>query len=138
MHIATVERKNSPLTGGILQHNQNQNKILHLGFTRICTALGANLASFHSHSEYMFLKNLVKTVRRSWDRTWVGGYDAVKERLWLWSDGSNFDYIQWGRGEPNNQGGRENCMEINLKGPTQYVNDEGCSRRNFFICAKNR
>uniref|UniRef100_A0A3B5QKD5 Galactose-specific lectin nattectin-like n=1 Tax=Xiphophorus maculatus TaxID=8083 RepID=A0A3B5QKD5_XIPMA len=45
---------------------------------RNCIALGANLASFHSHSEYIFLKNLVRAARGSWDRTWVGGYDAIQ------------------------------------------------------------
>uniref|UniRef100_A0A3B5R513 Galactose-specific lectin nattectin-like n=1 Tax=Xiphophorus maculatus TaxID=8083 RepID=A0A3B5R513_XIPMA len=102
---------------------------------RNCIALGANLASFHSHSEYIFLKNLVRAARGSWDRTWVGGYDAVKEGVWLWSDGSNFNYCQWGSGEPNNQGGAEHCMEINLKGEhSQTWEDWPCSWKMPFFC----
>uniref|UniRef100_A0A3B5Q525 Galactose-specific lectin nattectin-like n=1 Tax=Xiphophorus maculatus TaxID=8083 RepID=A0A3B5Q525_XIPMA len=110
---------------------------------RNCIALGANLASFHSHSEYIFLKNLVRAARGSWDRTWVGGYDAVKEGVWLWSDGSNFNYCQWGSGEPNNQGGAEHCMEINLKGEHSQTASFYRNRHlkndflSFFICAKN-
>ncbi|XP_054878151.1 ladderlectin-like [Poeciliopsis prolifica] len=102
---------------------------------RYCTALGANLASFHSYYEYIFLKDLVRTKKGSWERTWIGGHDAVRESVWMWSDGSTFNYWRWGSGEPNG-GGRENCMEINLKGSQQYINDEGCSRNNYFICAK--
>ncbi|XP_043974978.1 galactose-specific lectin nattectin-like [Gambusia affinis] len=103
---------------------------------RACTGLRANLASVHNSADQRFLKNLVNSRKGSYVRTWVGGYDAVKEGVWLWSDGSKFTSAPWPRGEPNNLGRNEHCMEINLKGSTMYLNDEGCSRNNFYICAK--
>ncbi|MEQ2244077.1 hypothetical protein ILYODFUR_013417 [Ilyodon furcidens] len=103
---------------------------------RTCISLGANLASFHSHHEYVYLKNLVNRKKGSYVRTWVGGTDAAKDGVWLWTNGSKFNYVSWGRGEPNNNRGREDCMEINLRGRAQHLNDEKCSRRNYFICAK--
>uniref|UniRef100_A0A3Q2TR54 Galactose-specific lectin nattectin n=1 Tax=Fundulus heteroclitus TaxID=8078 RepID=A0A3Q2TR54_FUNHE len=84
---------------------------------RTCIAYGANLASFHSSSEYMYLKSLVYTKKRSYAKTWVGGNDAAREGWWMWTDGSKFNYVSWGSGEPNNRGGRESCMEINRRGP---------------------
>ncbi|XP_016517432.1 galactose-specific lectin nattectin-like [Poecilia formosa] len=102
-----------------------------------CISLGANLASIHSSGEHIFLKELVNSKKGSYQRTWVGGHDAVKEGVWLWSDGSKFDYTKWGSGEPNNLGGKEHCMEINIAGSTQHLNDEVCSRNRFSICAKN-
>uniref|UniRef100_A0A3B3V3J2 C-type lectin domain-containing protein n=1 Tax=Poecilia latipinna TaxID=48699 RepID=A0A3B3V3J2_9TELE len=98
-----------------------------------CISLGANLASIHSSSEHSFLKALVRSKKGSYQRTWVGGHD---EGVWLWSDGSKFDYTKWGSGEPNNLGGKEHCMEINLKGSALYINDEPCTTSSFFICAK--
>uniref|UniRef100_A0A3B3X957 C-type lectin domain-containing protein n=1 Tax=Poecilia mexicana TaxID=48701 RepID=A0A3B3X957_9TELE len=81
-----------------------------------CISLGANLASIHSSGEHIFLKELVNSKKGSYQRTWVGGHDAVKEGVWMWSDGSKFDYTKWGSGEPNNVAGNEHCMEINIAG----------------------
>uniref|UniRef100_A0A3Q2QZQ0 Galactose-specific lectin nattectin n=1 Tax=Fundulus heteroclitus TaxID=8078 RepID=A0A3Q2QZQ0_FUNHE len=103
---------------------------------RTCIAYGANLASFHSSSEYMYLKSLVYTKKRSYAKTWVGGNDAAREGWWMWTDGSKFNYVSWGSGEPNNRGGRESCMEINRRGASRHLNDEKCTTRNYFICAK--
>lgn len=36
--------------------------------------------------------------------------------MWLWSCGKEFDFKKWGKGEPNNHGGGEGCMEINFRG----------------------
>ena len=39
-----------------------------------------------------------------------------QEGVWKWSDGKKFDFNGWHKGEPNNSGGAENCMEINFRG----------------------
>lgn len=46
-----------------------------------------------------------------WDLT-----SSPQDRLWFWSDGSEFDYQNWAKGEPNNSGGREPCIVINWGG----------------------
>uniref|UniRef100_A0AAY5L9C5 C-type lectin domain-containing protein n=1 Tax=Esox lucius TaxID=8010 RepID=A0AAY5L9C5_ESOLU len=80
----------------------------------ICLQLGGNLASVHSLSEYNFL---------------------LSEGVWLWSDGSRFTYQKWNRGEPNNAGGRENCMQMNF-GAEGGQNDSNCVLQNPFMCAR--
>ncbi|XP_072222506.1 galactose-specific lectin nattectin-like [Leuresthes tenuis] len=99
-----------------------------------CISIGGNLASIHSADESLFLSNLVKRVTGHHHLTWVGGFDAVAERRWQWSDGSHFNYRRWGQGQPSNHGGNEHCLEINSGGP--YWNDRPCSSRIPFICGK--
>uniref|UniRef100_A0A672YGE4 C-type lectin domain-containing protein n=1 Tax=Sphaeramia orbicularis TaxID=375764 RepID=A0A672YGE4_9TELE len=99
---------------------------------RTCVSRGANLASIHSPQEYAFIRDLVYTVTGVHKRTWIGGSDASKEGVWLWSDGSKFDFKGWAKGEPNNLG-QEHCMEINLG---DFVNDAKCKVKNSFLCAK--
>ncbi|XP_053174060.1 galactose-specific lectin nattectin-like [Scomber japonicus] len=101
---------------------------------RICSSLSGNLVSIHTKDEYKFLREMIYRATNSHKTTWVGGYDAVKEGVWFWSDGSKFDFTDWGKGEPNNRGG-EGCMEINLRGE-DYVNDGKCQLKRSFICAR--
>lgn len=41
--------------------------------------------------------------------------------LCRWSDGSIVDYRNWGQGEPNNEGGMELCVGMELRdGPSSH------------------
>uniref|UniRef100_A0A3P9N544 Galactose-specific lectin nattectin-like n=1 Tax=Poecilia reticulata TaxID=8081 RepID=A0A3P9N544_POERE len=104
---------------------------------RTCNDFGANLASIHDNNEHDFLKKLVKTETGSFQRTWVGGHDAEKEGVWLWSDGSKFDYNKWSSGQPDNTGSNEHCLAINYEDPTYLWNDAPCTFKYVSICAKN-
>ncbi|XP_038579760.1 galactose-specific lectin nattectin-like [Micropterus salmoides] len=102
---------------------------------RFCTSIGGNLASIQTPEEYTFIRDLIFRSTNSHKPTWVGGYDAVKEGVWLWSDGSKWDFKAWTAGEPNNAGGNENCMQINYSG-RDFVNDYSCTTLNSVLCAK--
>ncbi|XP_052362478.1 ladderlectin-like [Oncorhynchus keta] len=78
-----------------------------------CLALGGNLASVNNLLEYQFMQALTKNTNGHLPDTWIGGFDAVKEGLWMWSDGSRFDYTNWNTGEPNNAGEGEDCLQMN-------------------------
>ncbi|XP_041654463.1 galactose-specific lectin nattectin-like [Cheilinus undulatus] len=103
---------------------------------RHCTTLGANLPSVHSKGAYDFLRNTVNLLSGKDLAIWLGGYDAVKEGVWLWSDGSHFDFKFWHKGEPNNFQGKENCMEMNFM-EKDFVNDNACSTKKAFFCQKH-
>ncbi|KAK6291655.1 hypothetical protein J4Q44_G00374400 [Coregonus suidteri] len=96
--------------------------------------LGANLASVHSSEEEQFLQTLVKT--GGFPPTWIGGFDAdkAKDRLWFWSDGSDFDHQNWAKGRPNNAGARERCIQMNFGGERRW-NNAICGRSLLSVCS---
>ncbi|XP_032422573.1 galactose-specific lectin nattectin-like isoform X1 [Xiphophorus hellerii] len=99
-----------------------------------CISIGGNLASIHNNEENSFLSDMVVRDTGSPAITWVGGYDAITEGQWLWSDGSKFDYTSFAIGEPDNIQQSEHCLEMN------YIvykwNDRSCNQPWPFICAK--
>ncbi|XP_078144186.1 galactose-specific lectin nattectin-like [Centroberyx gerrardi] len=99
-----------------------------------CISQGANLASVHSAAEHNFLRGLINRVTGSYKRTFIGGFDAMKEGVWQWSDGSKFDSTHWNKGEPNNLK-VENCVEMNFRG--NLWNDLSCNAKLSFVCAKD-
>ncbi|XP_074537642.1 galactose-specific lectin nattectin-like [Halichoeres trimaculatus] len=103
---------------------------------KLCTTLGGNLASVHTKEQYEHLRNVLLQLTGRHTTTWLGGYDAAKEGVWLWSDGSEFKFAFWAKGEPNNAGGHENCMEMNFRG-RDFVNDIPCDPKRPFFCAKD-
>ncbi|XP_028439590.1 galactose-specific lectin nattectin [Perca flavescens] len=104
-----------------------------------CKAAGGNLASVHSEEEHVFLKAYINQVTGANGRAWIGGFDSVKKGVWMWSDGSTFDYKNWDVGQPDNFDGEENCLEMNYQG--RNWNDAPCARTTViifpFLCSKN-
>ncbi|XP_039674882.1 galactose-specific lectin nattectin-like [Perca fluviatilis] len=98
-----------------------------------CLFKGGNLASVHSVEEYEFLKTYINQVGGKIDSTWMGGFDSVQEGMWMWTDGSIFDYEHWAPGQPDNSHGGENCLESHL----DTWNDDSCDSKNTFVCSKN-
>ncbi|KAL1261850.1 hypothetical protein QQF64_007115 [Cirrhinus molitorella] len=96
-----------------------------------CLDHGGNLASVHSHGEHDFIKGLVKSSKTFW----IGGFDAVSEGTWFWSDGSKMKFTLWSPTEPNNQGGVEHCIETNFRAKGLW-NDQKCTNKLTFVCAR--
>ena len=71
--------------------------------------------------------------------TWIGGSDRKTEGTFTWSDGTPWDKEQlatlWGKGEPNNSGGNEDCIDI-FPIFSGLFNDAACSLKYQFICEK--
>ncbi|XP_029598180.1 ladderlectin-like isoform X2 [Salmo trutta] len=109
-----------------------------------CLLLGGNLASVHSLSQYNFLQSVIQSSANRAQITWIGANDAIKEGLWLWSDGSRFSYQNWGQRQPDNYNygagndntnGREHCMEMNYGGDFRQ-NDAPCWKQLPFMCSR--
>ncbi|XP_013888866.1 galactose-specific lectin nattectin [Austrofundulus limnaeus] len=99
-----------------------------------CNRFGAHLTSIQGPDQYRFIRRLIEKATGTNTRTWVGGTNTDGD--WTWIDGSPFTFTNWGPGEPNNAGGNEHCMDINLNGQ-DYVNDENCDTKSASICAKD-
>uniref|UniRef100_A0A8C6SUV6 C-type lectin domain-containing protein n=1 Tax=Neogobius melanostomus TaxID=47308 RepID=A0A8C6SUV6_9GOBI len=97
-----------------------------------CNKLGGNLASIHTDWENVFIRGLIN------GNAWLGGHDMDQDGVWMWTDGSPWDYRNWADGEPNNLGGNEDSLEIYAHGPADtFWNDNLSSREMSYICAKD-
>ncbi|KAL0970578.1 hypothetical protein UPYG_G00243980 [Umbra pygmaea] len=109
--------------------------VFEVPYQRNCLILGGNLASVHGLHQYNFLLNVIEKSAKRDQRTWIGANDAVREGIWMWSDGSRFKYHNWSRGQPSKSNNRENCMEMNY-GADRGKNDSPCWIELPFLCAR--
>ena len=64
---------------------------------------------------------------------WIGATDAGHEGNWTWTDGSPVKEGNWWPGEPNNNGGQQNCAIINYREGGKW-DDIGWWIPNTFHC----
>lgn len=96
-----------------------------------CLDKGSDLASIHSYEEQAFLYDIVNKGRHN---AWVGLNDRRIENHMVWTDDTPLDYLNWDAKEPNDNNGRENCIEmVYLSGKW---NDNRCSSYRGYICKK--
>ena len=46
------------------------------------------------------------------EQAWIGGFKD--EGTWKWTDGSTWSYTNWGDGQPDNSGGRQDAVQMNF------------------------
>jgi Ca2+-binding RTX toxin-like protein len=81
-------------------------------------SLGGNLVTVNDATENQFLVNTFGT-----ERLWIGLTDEVVEGQFKWVNGEAVTYTNWFPGEPNDAGGNEDYVEINVNGITGKWND---------------
>ncbi|KAF4115351.1 CD209 antigen-like protein C [Onychostoma macrolepis] len=71
------------------------------------------------------------------ERVWIGLSDREQEGIMKWVDNSPLKQGFWFKGEPNNSGGDEDCIELNYNRETlNSWNDRSCSNKIKGICEK--
>ncbi|KAI5609591.1 hypothetical protein C0J50_9429, partial [Silurus asotus] len=85
-----------------------------MGAEQNCVKMNGHLASLHSKDEYTFLQDLVVSATGSNAETWLGATDVLQENVWVWTDGSAFDYRNWSAGQPDDFLQLEHCLEMNF------------------------
>ncbi|XP_054912313.1 type-2 ice-structuring protein-like [Poeciliopsis prolifica] len=81
-----------------------------------CQSMGGNLASIYNMDYYTQVQKLIRDKTGRDDRAWLGGSDAHWEGSWLWRDNIPVTFTYWCRGEPNNFGFNQHCLEMNFSG----------------------
>ena len=101
-----------------------------------CVAWGGHLASIHSEDDNILLNSI-----RNQDRwTWIGLSDTANDSVYVWTDGTSFNYNSFATGEPNSLSG-ESCFHF-FNGALTW-NDYHCSATSFgsiltsYICQKS-
>merc|ERR1711971_161230 len=73
-----------------------------------------------------------------WKCMWIGLHDHTTEGQWTWLSGGQPTYTNWGPGEPNDWGGREDCAEMcrnfASEGEWGKWNDGHCERPLSYCC----
>ncbi|XP_060562828.1 lactose-binding lectin l-2-like [Ruditapes philippinarum] len=101
-----------------------------------CQHMGGDLVEIETAAENDFLFAKVKVLNANF---WIGLSDIQEETVWLWY-GSNrhltsTGYQNWYPGEPNNNKGEENCVNIAPDTGGQW-NDIPCFSQRKYICEK--
>uniref|UniRef100_A0A3B5R1K5 C-type lectin domain-containing protein n=1 Tax=Xiphophorus maculatus TaxID=8083 RepID=A0A3B5R1K5_XIPMA len=102
---------------------------------RNCLSMGANLASVQDLNEYNQIQIIITAAGHGAKQAWIGGTNAQEESIWLWSDGSRFNYTHWCSGQNNNDGGNQRCLQINYSGAKCW-DDLGSNHNLPSVCAK--
>ena len=101
-----------------------------------CAAWGGSLAGISSQAEQDFL-----FAHKSNNNCWIGFNDIQAEGTFAWVNGETSSYTHWLAGEPNNNGGNEDCGQFAggyAKPPSTvgFWNDANCSGTACFYCER--
>ena len=72
---------------------------------------------------------------------WLGLNDDSKEGTFAYSDGSKYDYANWGLNEQKKNTESLNCVRSELrtwKGDWSLASCNSTSERNYYVCARKR
>ncbi|KAL4001160.1 hepatocyte growth factor activator [Sarotherodon galilaeus] len=112
----------------VMVYRKNQEEMKTWSEARdFCRAIGGDLISLHSHQEWRQLNVYYS------EKFWIGLSLQGTNGGFVWSDGSPFDFENWGYGEPNNHNDNEHCTEMDSNLRMRW-NDRHCDAYNSWIC----
>ncbi|XP_058628542.1 CD209 antigen-like protein E [Onychostoma macrolepis] len=95
-----------------------------------CRDRGADLVIINTEEKQRHISSLVK------ERVWIGLSDGQQEGKMKWVN-SPLKRGFWLKGEPNDSGGNEDCIELMPSNPVlNNWNDHSCSVKKKAICEK--
>lgn len=86
----------------------------------LCRSISANLVSVHNENETYFINATFSRYP-----FWIGLNNLLDEHQYVWSDGSEVNYLNWNIKEPNNYNNNERCVSL-IKEPFIKWNDTNC------------
>lgn len=94
----------------------------------MCRQAGGQLASPRSATENAAIQQLITAHSKA---AFLSMTDVGTEGRFTYPTGEALVYSNWAPGEPNNNGGAENCVEIFTNG---QWNDKACGEQRLVIC----
>ncbi|XP_031217975.1 pulmonary surfactant-associated protein D [Mastomys coucha] len=94
----------------------------------MCRQAGGQLASPRSATENAAIQQLITAHNKA---AFLSMTDVGTEGKFTYPTGEPLVYSNWAPGEPNNNGGAENCVEIFTNG---QWNDKACGEQRLVIC----
>uniref|UniRef100_W5MJJ6 C-type lectin domain-containing protein n=1 Tax=Lepisosteus oculatus TaxID=7918 RepID=W5MJJ6_LEPOC len=99
---------------------------------------GGHLVSVHSNQSNTDLLCVVMKYNNTNPRIWLGAFELFRTGLFVWTDGTDWNYWNWVPGQPDNTANAEDCVEMNWSDTGKW-NDDRCFYKKNYICAfKNR
>lgn len=95
---------------------------------QVCIQAGGQMASPRSAAENDALQQLVTVENKA---AFLSITDIKTEGKFIYPTGEPLVYSNWAPGEPNNNGGAENCVEIFTNGKW---NDKACGEQRLVVC----
>ncbi|XP_050078130.1 ladderlectin-like [Anopheles maculipalpis] len=107
-----------------------------------CNELGAYLAAIESPSDQALVEKALASSSNPNGTYYIGGTDIGRDGRWMWiglhRQIKNLDYKNFYPGEPNNLGGRQECLTVgNWKGEQQRGkwDDAECDKQlDGYVC----
>jgi hypothetical protein len=97
-----------------------------------CENLGGYLVTVTSREEQIFIFN--HFLKNSNHDVWAGATDQDAEGDWKWTTGEPFNRTNWRRGEPNNEMGVEDYLELRSVFGFKWNDVPNAVKKNRFIC----
>ncbi|KAL4218981.1 hypothetical protein ACF0H5_021567 [Mactra antiquata] len=104
-----------------------------------CLSNESSLVVVETKAENDFIKShLAQLHPQTEDQFWTLGNDLDTENTWMWGQSTNsvvapFTTTFWYPGEPNQNGGEEDCLSFYTRYNFAW-NDEHCDRPEYYIC----
>nr|QWY13111.1 IML14 [Mythimna separata] len=104
---------------------------------QVCALEAASFFYPENDDEANAMTSLWEKMRPNIKWVWIGISDLLVEGVFVTVDGKSIHevYCKWfDQGQPDNAGGKENCLNMDLKG---QMNDYPCDVKSYFICKKS-
>ena len=107
--------------------------------TAACQQLGGFLAEPRSEE----ISNAIKSFAPKHNYFFIGLKDIANNnnnnRTFLWqTDNAALSYEDWENGQPNNHGGQQHCVKINIVANNYGWDDVECTEERHYLCQANK
>ena len=85
-----------------------------------CNSHGAELVSLHKSNDEEKMTELISSKSKNTE-FWIGLYNRGYYYGYGWSDFTALNYVNWGKNEPNNHNGQENCVMMIINEDSGYL-----------------